>query len=178
MRAGATALTAMRDKPAGTVRITCADHVLRTTIWPKLAPMLRHYPDINVEFDVSYGLRDIVADRFDAGVRLGEAVHKDMIAIPIGPKLRMAAVASPAYFARHPPPKTPDDLPSHRCIKQRQVGPRSTGWASPSCPKRNSPRTSKRDGSCACWRPGVRRFPAITSTTQADGTRHRRSRSF
>ncbi|MGH8242092.1 MAG: LysR family transcriptional regulator [Steroidobacteraceae bacterium] len=116
------ALTAMRDKPAGTVRITCADHVLRTTIWPKLAPMLQDYPDINVEFDVSYGLRDIVADRFDAGVRLGEAVHKDMIAIPIGPKLRMAAAASPAYFARFPPPKTPGDLPHHRCIKQRQVG--------------------------------------------------------
>ena len=100
------ALTAMRDKPAGTVRITCADHVLRSTIWPKLAPMLREYPDINVEFDVSYGLRDIVADRFDAGVRLGEAVHKDMIAIPIGPKLRMAAVASPEYFRQA---STPDN---------------------------------------------------------------------
>jgi DNA-binding transcriptional LysR family regulator len=122
------ALTAMRDKPAGTVRITCADHVLRTTIWPKLAPMLRDYPEINVEFDVSYGLRDIVADRFDAGVRLGEAVHKDMIAVPIGPKLRMAAVASPAYFAKHPPPKTPDELPRHRCIKQRQVGGGIYAW--------------------------------------------------
>jgi DNA-binding transcriptional LysR family regulator len=122
------ALTAMRDKPAGTVRITCADHVLRTTIWPKLAPMLRDYPDINVEFDVSYGLRDIVADRFDAGVRLGEAVHKDMIAVPIGPKLRMAAVASPAYFASHPQPKTPGDLPRHRCIKQRQVGGGVYAW--------------------------------------------------
>ncbi|MGH8865973.1 MAG: LysR family transcriptional regulator [Burkholderiales bacterium] len=122
------ALTEMRDKPAGTVRITCADHVLRTTIWPKVAPMLRSYPDINVEFDVSYGLRDIVADRFDAGVRLGEAVHKDMIAIPIGPKLRMAAVASPEYFASHPPPQTPDDLPRHRCIKQRQVGGGVYAW--------------------------------------------------
>jgi DNA-binding transcriptional LysR family regulator len=122
------ALTAMRDKPAGTVRITCADHVLRTTIWPKLAPMLRRYPDINVEFDVSYGLRDIVEDRFDAGVRLGEAVHKDMIAIPIGPKLRMAAVASPAYFASHPPPKAPGDLTRHRCINQRQVGGGLYAW--------------------------------------------------
>lgn len=91
------ALSAIRGEPTGTVRITCADHVLRTTIWPKLVPVLREHPGINVEFDVSYGLRDIVADRFDAGVRLGEAVHKDMIAMPIGPKVRMAAVASPAY---------------------------------------------------------------------------------
>jgi len=116
------ALTAIRDKPAGTVRITCADHVLRTIIWPKLVPVLRNYPDINMEFDVSYGLRDIVTDRFDAGVRLGEAVHKDMIAIPIGPRVRMAAVASPAYFAQHAPPKTPGDLVRHRCINQRQAG--------------------------------------------------------
>lgn len=116
------ALTAIRDKPAGTVRITCADHVLRTIIWPKLVPVLRNYPDINMEFDVSYGLRDIVADRFDAGVRLGEAVHKDMIAIPIGPRVRMAAVASPAYFAQHAPPKTPGELVRHRCINQRQAG--------------------------------------------------------
>ncbi len=122
------ALTAMRDKPAGTVRITCSDHVLRTTIWPKLAPMLRDYPEVNVEFDVSYGLRDIVADRFDAGVRLGEAVHKDMIAMPIGSKVRMAAVASPAYFADHAPPKTPDDLTHHRCINQRQVGGGLYAW--------------------------------------------------
>lgn len=114
------ALTALRDKPAGTVRITCADHVLRATIWPKLAPFLVEYPDINIEFDVSYGLRDIVADRFDAGVRLGEAVQKDMIAVPIGPKVRMAAAASPEYFAKRPPPKTPDDLTHHRCINQRQ----------------------------------------------------------
>lgn len=114
------ALTELRDKPGGTVRITCADHVLRTTIWPKLAPLLRNYPDINVEFDVSYGLRDIVADRFDAGVRLGEQVQKDMIAVPIGPKLRMAAVASPAYFAGHKPPKVPGELTQHRCINMRQ----------------------------------------------------------
>ncbi|HUA80186.1 MAG TPA: LysR family transcriptional regulator [Dyella sp.] len=122
------ALTAIRDQPAGTVRITCADHVLRTTIWPKLAPLLRDYPDINVEFDVSYALRDIVADRFDAGVRLGEAVHKDMIAVPIGPKVRMAAVASPAYFAKHSPPKTPGDLMQHRCINQRQGGGGLYAW--------------------------------------------------
>lgn len=114
------ALTALRDKPAGTVRITSSDHVLHTTLLPKLAPMLREYPEINVEFDVNIGLRDIVADRFDAGVRLGEAVDKDMIAVPIGPKLRMAAVATPAYFAKHAPPKTPEDLLRHRCINHRQ----------------------------------------------------------
>jgi DNA-binding transcriptional LysR family regulator len=113
------ALIATRGKPAGTVRITCSDQVLRTIIWPKLVPMLRKYPDIHIEFDVSYELRDIVADRFDAGVRLGEAVHKD-IAMPIGPKIRMAAVASPAYFARHAPPKTPGELTRHRCINLRQ----------------------------------------------------------
>jgi len=122
------ALTEMRDKPAGTVRITCTDHVLRTNIWPKLAPVLREYPEVNVEFDVSYGLRDIVADRFDAGVRLGEAVDQDMIAVPIGPKIRMAAVASLDYFARHAPPKTPSDLMKHRCIGQRQVGGGIYAW--------------------------------------------------
>ncbi|MHB0764187.1 LysR family transcriptional regulator [Stutzerimonas sp. NM35] len=113
------ALTELRDKPAGTVRITCGDHVLRTTLLPKLAPVLLDYPDIKVEFDVSYGLRDIAADRFDAGVRLGEAIDKDMIAVPIGPKLRMAAVASPAYFTTHPSPGNPRDLVNHNCINMR-----------------------------------------------------------
>jgi Transcriptional regulator len=122
------ALTALRDKPAGTVRITCADQVLRATIWPRLVPLLEKYPDIHVEFDVSYGLRDIVADRFDAGVRLGEQVQKDMIAVPIGPRIRMAAAASPAYFARHAPPKTPGDLTSHRCIAQRQASGGLYAW--------------------------------------------------
>jgi DNA-binding transcriptional LysR family regulator len=113
------ALTALRDKPAGTVRITSGDHVLRTTLLPKLMPLLHEYPDIRIEFDVSYGLRDIVADRFDAGVRLGDTIDKDMIAVPIGPRLRMAAVASPAYFAANPVPKTPRDLVDHRCINLR-----------------------------------------------------------
>lgn len=112
-------LTEMRDKPAGTVRITCGDHVLRTTLLPKLTVLLHEYPDIKVEFDVNYGFRDIVADRFDAGVRLGDTIDKDMIAMPIGPPLRMAAAASPAYFAAHPVPKTPRDLMSHNCINQR-----------------------------------------------------------
>jgi DNA-binding transcriptional LysR family regulator len=113
------ALTELRDKPAGTVRITCGDFVLQSTLLPKLTPVLLAYPDIKVEFDINYGFRDIVADRFDAGVRFSDTVHKDMIAVPIGPQLRMAAVASPAYFARNPPPKKPQDLVNHRCIDIR-----------------------------------------------------------
>ena len=113
------ALTELRDKPAGTVRITCGDHVLQSVLLPKLAPLLREYPDINVEFDMNYGFRDIVADRFDAGVRMGSTIDKDMIALPIGPALRMAVVASPDYFAKHPIPKKPQDLTAHQCINQR-----------------------------------------------------------
>jgi DNA-binding transcriptional LysR family regulator len=113
------ALTAMRDKPAGSVRITSGDHILRTLLLPKLMPVMHHYPDISIEFDVAYGFRDIVADRFYAGVRLGESIDKDMIALPIGPKLRMAAVASPTYFQDHPVPNTPEDLMKHRCINIR-----------------------------------------------------------
>jgi DNA-binding transcriptional LysR family regulator len=113
------ALTELRDKPAGTVRITCGDFVLQSTLLPRLTPLLLAYPDIKVEFDINYGFRDIVADRFDAGVRFSDTVHKDMIAVPIGPQLRMAAVASPAYFARNPPPKKPQDLVNHSCIDIR-----------------------------------------------------------
>lgn len=113
------ALTTLRDKPAGTVRITCGDRVLRSNLLPKLTPLLREYPDIKMEFDVSYGFRDIVADRFDAGVRMGESIDKDMVAVPIGPKLRMAAVAAPSYFAANPLPKKPRDLMLHRCINLR-----------------------------------------------------------
>jgi DNA-binding transcriptional LysR family regulator len=113
------ALTALRDKPAGTVRITCGDNVLHTVLLPKLGPLLNEYPDIKLEFDVNYGLRDIVADRFDAGVRLGKTIDKDMIAVPIGPSLRMAVVGSPGYFERNAVPKSPQDLTTHRCINQR-----------------------------------------------------------
>lgn len=115
------ALTDLRDKPAGTVRITCGDNILHSVLLPKLTPLLREYPDITLEFDMNYGFRDIVADRFDAGVRLGTTIDKDMIAVPIGPVLRMAVVASPEYFAAHPAPKTPHDLTAHRCINQRMV---------------------------------------------------------
>lgn len=113
------ALTDLRDKPAGTVRITCGEHVLQTVMLPRLEALLRDYPDITLEFDVSYGFRDVVADRFDAGVRIGSTIDKDMIAVPIGPPLRMAVVASPAYFATYGKPKTPKDLTAHRCVNQR-----------------------------------------------------------
>lgn len=113
------ALTELRDKPAGSVRITSGDHVLRTILLPKLVPVMLRYADIRIEFDVSYGFRDIVADRFDAGVRLGESIDKDMVALPISPKLRMAAVAAPAYFEKHAVPKVPDDLTGHNCINIR-----------------------------------------------------------
>lgn len=113
------ALTELRDKPAGTVRITCGDHVLHSVLLPRLTPLLREYPDIRLEFDVNYGFRDIVADRFDAGVRLGKTIDKDMIAVSIGPPMRLAVVASPDYFARNGKPKMPQDLMKHQCINQR-----------------------------------------------------------
>lgn len=114
-------LTEMRDKPAGTVRITCGPHVLKTLLLPKLSPLLRNYPDIHLEFDANHGFRNIVADRFDAGVRLGDTIDKDMIAMPISPQLRMAAVASPEYFSSHPIPLTPQDLLDHNCMNMRQA---------------------------------------------------------
>ncbi|MFU6749091.1 LysR family transcriptional regulator [Pseudomonas aeruginosa] len=112
-------LSALRDKPSGTVRITCGDHIQRTLLLPRLTPLLLEYPDIKVEFDINYGFRDIVADRFDAGVRLGDTIDKDMIAVPIGPPVRMAVVAAPAYFAAHPKPRSPRDLVDHNCINMR-----------------------------------------------------------
>ena len=113
------ALTALRNKPAGRVRITCGEQVLRGVLLPKLTPLLRDYPDIQLEFDVNYALRDIVADRFDAGVRLGGTIDKDMIAVAISAPFRMAVAGSPAYFEQHSVPKTPRDLTGHNCINQR-----------------------------------------------------------
>jgi DNA-binding transcriptional LysR family regulator len=113
------ALTQLRDKPAGIVRINATEHVTETIIWPALRCLLPDYPDIQVELTGESGLTDIVAGRYDAGVRLGELVDKDMIAIRIGPQLRMMAVASPSYFARRPPPRTPHDLAGHDCINLR-----------------------------------------------------------
>ncbi len=109
----------LRDKPAGTIRITTAGHAAETILWPKLSKVLPEYPDIQVEISVNYGMTDIVAQRFDAGVRLGEQVEKDMIAVRIGPDLCMAVVATPGYFAKRPPPRTPQDLARHDCVNMR-----------------------------------------------------------
>lgn len=114
-------LVAFRDKPSGTVRLTLSDHALQTTVWPKLSRVLSDYPDISVELYSDNGMRNIVEERFDAGVRLGESVDKDMIAVRIGPDWRLRAVASPGYFSRHGIPQTPQDLVGHVCINMRQV---------------------------------------------------------
>jgi DNA-binding transcriptional LysR family regulator len=113
------ALTELREKPAGNIRITTGEHAAETILWPALAKLLPRYPDIKVELAIDYGLTDIVAERYDAGIRLGEQVAKDMIAVRIGPDLRMAVVGAPAYFKRHPPPKKPQDLTAHACINIR-----------------------------------------------------------
>lgn len=112
-------LTALRDKPAGTVRITAGEHPALSILQPALKRFLSDHPDINVELIVDYGLTDIVAQGYDAGVRMGEQVAKDMIAVRIGPDMRMAVVASPGYFKRHPLPQTPQDLMDHNCINVR-----------------------------------------------------------
>jgi DNA-binding transcriptional LysR family regulator len=113
------ALTALRETPAGSVRITAGDHAAQTILWPALERLLSRYPDIKVELVIDYGLTDIVAERYDAGVRLGEQVAKDMIAVRIGPEMRMAVVGSPAYFATRGKPKRPQDLTEHNCINLR-----------------------------------------------------------
>ena len=113
------ALAALRARPAGTIRITAHDHALRTVLWPALEGFLRDYPDVKVEVVIDYGLTDIVADRFDAGLRAGEMVAKDMIAVRVGPDMRSAVVAAPGYFAGRPMPETPQDLTAHACINLR-----------------------------------------------------------
>jgi DNA-binding transcriptional LysR family regulator len=113
------ALGELRDKPAGTVRITASDHVTDTILMPAISRLLPKYLDVKVEIDVDYGLTDIVADRYDAGVRLGEQVAKDMIAVRVGPDLRMAIVAAPSYFGTRPEPRSPKDLVNHNCISFR-----------------------------------------------------------
>ena len=113
------AITELREKPAGTIRITATENATETVLLPKLAPLLREYADIKVEIIIDYGLADIVAQRFDAGVRSGEQVAKDMIAVRIGPDMRMAVVGAPSYFRRCPEPKTPHDLVGHNCINLR-----------------------------------------------------------
>lgn len=112
-------LSAMREKPAGTIRITAGEHPAVSILQPALATFLPDYPDIKVELIVDYGLTDIVAQGYDAGVRLGEQLAKDMVAVRIGPEMRMAVVASPSYFAHHPIPQTAEDLIAHNCISSR-----------------------------------------------------------
>lgn len=114
-----TALSELREKPAGTIRITTGQHAAEAILWPAAARLLRDYPDLKVELSIDATLTDIVAQRYDAGVRLGEQVAKDMIAVRIGPDMRMAVVGAPSYFAAHPAPKTPHDLTRHTCINIR-----------------------------------------------------------
>jgi DNA-binding transcriptional LysR family regulator len=114
-----SSLSELREKPAGTIRITAGEHAAEASLWPALAKLLPRYPDIKVEITTDYGLTDIVAERYDAGVRLGEQVAKDMIAVRIGPDFRMAVVGAPCYFENRPKPKKPQDLTAHDCINIR-----------------------------------------------------------
>jgi DNA-binding transcriptional LysR family regulator len=112
-------LTELREKPSGTIRITAIEHAAVVVLWPRLAKFLASYPDIKMEIVTENRLTDIVSEGYDAGVREGEQVAKDMVAVRIGPDMRMAVVGSPAYFERHPKPKTPQDLAHHECINLR-----------------------------------------------------------
>ncbi|MEN5301124.1 MULTISPECIES: LysR family transcriptional regulator [unclassified Pseudomonas] len=113
------ALTEFGQRPSGTVRITADEFAARHVLWPKLQPVIESYPDITIELMTDYGLTDIVAERFDAGVRLGGIIDADMVAVPIGPPMRMVTVASPAYLKRYGIPQRPEALMSHRCINLR-----------------------------------------------------------
>ena len=115
------ALTALSDRPSGTLRITCTDHMIVSIFRPKLAAFLRAHPEVRVELDMNYALVDVVAERFDAGVRIGEALAKDMVATRIGPDWRFSVVATPEYFKGVPPPVTPTDLSRHNCISLRMA---------------------------------------------------------
>ncbi|WP_434778915.1 LysR family transcriptional regulator [Neisseria sp. Ec49-e6-T10] len=114
-----SALSELRDKPAGTIRITTTEFVINTILWPKLTSFLQQYPDIQVELIIDYSMTDIVEQRFDAGVRIGKHLANGMISVPIGPDMRMAVVGSPAYFAQHKKPMVPQDLTTHCCINLR-----------------------------------------------------------
>jgi DNA-binding transcriptional LysR family regulator len=120
IEAGLAKLTELRDKPAGRIRITTPEHAAETALWPALETLLVDYPDITVEIVTEDILRNIVTERFDAGVRLGEYLEKDMIAVRIGPEMRMAVVGSPAYFANRSTPRRPEDLAAHKCISLRR----------------------------------------------------------
>lgn len=116
---GLTQLTELRDKPAGTIRITADEFAVHHVLWPAIERFLPSYPDIQVEITTDYGRTDIVSARYDAGVRRGRLVSQDMISVPISADIRMAVVGSPSYFEGHPPPKSPQDLIAHRCIHLR-----------------------------------------------------------
>ena len=122
--AALAAASELRQKPAGLVRLTATENAAEAVLWPAIRKLLPEYPDINVEVVIDYGLTDIVAEQLDAGVRFGETVAKDMIAVPIGPPMRMAVVGSPEYLTRRPAPRTPRDLTSHECINLRLPGKR------------------------------------------------------
>jgi DNA-binding transcriptional LysR family regulator len=113
------ALTDLREKPAGSLRVTTSKLAATSILWPALSRFLPAYPDVRVELIVDEGFTDIIAGRFDAGARLGEEVEQDMIAVPISPDLRAAVVGAPAYFAQHAPPQTPHELAGHNCINFR-----------------------------------------------------------
>ncbi|SAI41829.1 LysR family transcriptional regulator [Bordetella ansorpii] len=112
-------MSRFRDTPAGTIRITATDYAIRSILWPRLMPFLSRYPEIKVELICDYGLADIAAERYDAGVRFGEQLGQDMIAVRIGPNERFAVVGTRGYLAKHPAPGTPEDLVNHRCINLR-----------------------------------------------------------
>lgn len=116
------AILELREKPAGTIRISASDLAINELLLPRLSAFLRDYPDVKIEMVIDYGLVDIIAERFDAGVRYGETLARDMIAVRIGPDARMIAVAAPAYFAQNSKPETPKDLARHNCINMRQQG--------------------------------------------------------
>ena len=118
---GVNAVGALRGKPSGTVRVTATKHAVSSVVMPVLPRFLASHPDIRLDVIVDDNLTDIVADRIDAGIRFGDIVEKDMIAVRIGPDIRMAVVGAPSYFADHPVPKTPRDLAGHRCINYRHV---------------------------------------------------------
>lgn len=113
-------LSALREKPSGNVRITAGRHAVETLLWPAVHHVLRDNPDVTIELSIDHALTDIVAERFDAGVRLGEEIAKDMVAVKIGPDVRLAVVGSPSYLEQHGTPISPNDLTKHRCINIRQ----------------------------------------------------------
>src|SRR5438477_228064 len=148
-------LSELREKPAGTIRITAHEHALDTVLLPGLSRFLPEYPDINVEVSIDYGLTDIVAQRFDAGIRSGGQVAKDMIAVRIGPDMRMAVVGSPSYFASRPVPKKPSDLTALNCVNLRL--PTLGGlyaWRC-SCPCTAGYTDAKPAGTAGSWRPAL-----------------------